>query len=113
MLSTKTNDPHLLKLPLPGYQSVVWQAVLTLNPHLQIHYRYLQINRDIRNELQIYYIKYRYLYLFEDIPKRLADICNKLSVIFSERELTFTFASSRSLYAIARPSVVCLSVVCL
>jgi len=31
--------------------------------------------------------------------------------VFSERELTFTFGvSSRSLYAIARPSVVCLSV---
>jgi len=36
----------------------------------------------------------------------------RVSLVFSEREHTFTFASSRSLYAVARPSVVRLSVVC-
>ena len=43
-------------------------------------------------------------------------IIARSSVVFSERELTFTFkltnSHSRSLYAIARPSVVCLSSVC-
>jgi len=41
----------------------------------------VQIPNDICYELhQICQIKYRYLYLFEDISKRIADICNKLQI---------------------------------
>jgi len=45
---------------------------------MKLIYRYLQLFSDIQNELQISNIKYRYLYLFEYISKRIADICKRI-----------------------------------
>ena len=81
---------------------------------------------QLKTLLFIWYIVYRQLHLLTagqricGLLEGILRVTNSLNndndnnnnTVFSERELTFTLVSSRSLYVVVCPSVVCLSVFC-